>query len=576
MDNNTVYYMRVRHKGAVHGLSPWGATTHFKTKPASALAPSIVSPLTGTVDVLSSLLLSISAFSQDVKSVSIPKIDNGVVVGYVNADQSRLQINTEWQLSKTSNFSVIDKTTTTGVGVVDWLVSGLLENTSYYLRVRQNFQWHHPESSDGAGVITYSNTLGMSEWSQAVVFATKSAFLPSQPNITYPTPLLSGVYRNLAVTSSAFSSDGAAAHASTDWQASTQADFSTIAVSSMASTDLVASTLSGFLEATTYYVRCRHRDAAGGVSAWSAGVSFTTLPSFAPAKPTITNITNGVSKMGTSWFPVTSSAFSGKGTDTHASSSWQFSTTASFTAGTIVSSVTNSATDKTTFTPVGLGYSTIYYARVSHRGADGQDSPWSDTINFSITNDTTAFSSGGTFTLTVPNGITSAVLEAQGSGGGSGGGTSTASTARGAGGGSSGEYLTTTIAVVPGDTLTFTIGTGGAPGGTNGGNGVNTVIKKNGVTVLTGRGGKGSIGTAGGLVVGNGTAGAASVTTTGGKGGNSPSGGVGPSGRTLGLDGAAGTKGAGASGAGAWLAVNGIATVGARGGTGYASVRYIP
>lgn len=569
MDNNTIYYVRARHKGAKFGLSEWGPTSHFKTKLGQDEPSAVISPASGTVDLLSHQTFSIAVFDAATATVQVPKIENGSVTGYVAASKHRELVNTEWQLSKTNDFAVIEQSGATLTGVVDWAVTGLLENTSYYLRVRQTIDYIQPESADAANVITYNTTRGVTGWSQSSIYATLTAFLPNVPYITVPTQGLSTLYKSLSLSASAFVTDGAAAHASTDWEVSTDSGFSTIVFSLYASTSSkTTASFSGLQANTTYYARVRYRDAVGQVSGYSPVVSFSTLTSFTPSQPTITNITNGVSKLGTSWFPVTSSAFSGKGTDTHASSTWQFSTTAAFDAGTITSSVTNSTTDKTTFTPVGLLNDVVYYARVMHRGADGLDSVWSPVVNFTITSNAIAYTTAGTYSYTIPDGITSADLDGQGTGGNGGGGQSRS---RGGAGGASGQRLSTTISVVAGDVITTTIGARAARTVTSGGNGGDTIFKKNGVVVLTVPGGAGGTRTVAGVGVGNGVSGLTSTGYAGGNGGNSASGGVGGTGASsINTNGNDGTIGAGGQG-GSYFRY-GDSTYGGYGGYGKATI----
>lgn len=577
MDNNTLYYVRSRHKGAKFGLSAWGPTSHFRTKINSVDSANIVSPVSGTTNLSSQQQFSIAAFQAGVAAVSIPQISNGEVIGYVSANRSRTLESTEWQLSKVSDFSVIDKTTTTLAGIVDWLVTGLLENTSYYLRVRQVINYIQPVSADGAGVVTYNTTQLTTNWTASSVYATKTQFIPNTPTFSSPTDGVTGLYKSLTLETSAFHSDSGSAHQSSDWEISTDSGFSTVAFSQYNSTTaLTSATFSALSAGTTYYARVRYRDALGRVSAYSAPVSFSTLASFAPAQPTITNITNGVSKLGTSWYPVTSSAFSGKGTDTHASSTWQFSTTSTFNAGTITSSVTNSTTDKTTFTPVGLLNDTVYYARVMHRGADGLDSPWSPVVSFSITSNSVSYTTNGTFNYTVPAGVTQATLDGLGGGGGGGGGNPLAGSGKGGGGGASGKSASLTIPVVAGDVISVTIGARavrGLYGGNNGGTGAAVVFKKNGTTVLTVAGGAGGTISGAGQASGNSVAGVWTGTYKGGNGGGNPNGGaVGAGSTVLNGSGAAGGQGQGGGGAAAYDSASSAATYGGYGGFGKGTI----
>ena len=105
------------------------------------------------------------------------------------------------------------------------------------------------------------------------------------PVIQAPTNGATNVSETPVLVSSVFgvSPVGADTHASTDWQIATDAGFSSITYQAIADAtnletlDVPAGELS---ENTTYYVRARHNGTTLGASAYSATVSFTTLPLF--------------------------------------------------------------------------------------------------------------------------------------------------------------------------------------------------------------------------------------------------------------------------------------------------------
>lgn len=153
-------------------------------------------------------------------------------------------------------------------------------------------------------------------------------------------------------------------------------------------------------------------------------------------------------------------------------------------------------------------------------------------VSFGQTSPQTFYSSG---TFVVPAGVTSLTVECWGAGGAGGGSTSSGNS--GAGGGAGG-YSKRTLAVTPGASISYTVGTGGIGStgdGTSGGNSSFLSINANG-----GKGGKAN----GGSVGTGGTASGGSTNTTGGsgntggdyvggKGGNAPaSGGIGGNGST--------------------------------------------
>lgn len=164
----------------------------------------------------------------------------------------------------------------------------------------------------------------------------------------------------------------------------------------------------------------------------------------------------------------------------------------------------------------------------------------------------------GSFTYTVPAGVTSLTVKVWGAGGGGGTGANSTGTG-GAGGG--GGYAKSVLTVTPGANLTLTVGSGGTggSGAAVGGNGGGYSSVQSGSTFLLQAGGGGGGGAAQGSSSGNGGAGGAGGGATavpGSSGGNSGAGGGGGAGTASG-GGAGGT--AGTSGA---AGVRGIANAG--------------
>lgn len=94
--------------------------------------------------------------------------------------------------------------------------------------------------------------------------------------------------------------------------------------------------------------------------------------------PTITSPVMGATQLGPE-VSYTSNDFSVTGTaDTHISSDWQIATDGSFIN--IVESITDSATDKTTYTVSNLAANTAYFARVRYKGNIHGYSNWSKLI----------------------------------------------------------------------------------------------------------------------------------------------------------------------------------------------------
>jgi len=149
-------------------------------------------------------------------------------------------------------------------------------------------------------------------------------------------------------------------------------------------------------------------------------------------------------------------------------------------------------------------------------------------------------------TMIVPPGVTSMLQEAWAPGGGGGGGSAPSQFGDGGASGGGGEYAAQTVTVVPGDTITVSVGGGGSPGapgtpngspGGNGGNAGTTTISGGSATV-TAHGGQGGTGGHNGHAGGAaGTGSTNSVHHSGGNGASAPT------------DGTA-TGGAGGGGAG--------------------------
>lgn len=182
-----------------------------------------------------------------------------------------------------------------------------------------------------------------------------------------------------------------------------------------------------------------------------------------------------------------------------------------------------------------------------------------------------AFSSPGTFSWTVPEGVTSICGVAIGGGGGGmcSRGTISGTQVTAAGGAGGGLGYFNALSVTPGDTVEIVVGAGGSGGArdaqqsgrTNGQNGSNSLIRYNSVTYAQGNGGNGGKTSTvnGGTYIG----GSGTVSGGGGNGGN----GYGTSG---GWDGGAGGGAGGYSGNGGSGGPN-IGSNGSGGGGGGAS-----
>ena len=193
-----------------------------------------------------------------------------------------------------------------------------------------------------------------------------------------------------------------------------------------------------------------------------------------------------------------------------------------------------------------------------------------------------------TYSIRVPDNVTSIAGLAIGGGGG-GGGASSAATAAAGGGGGGALSFSNAITVTPGETLTVLVPNQSAAGttaGGNGGNGLTASIARGGTILLSAVGGTGSLGRTGSTISAGGAGGVAAsgVGDTkqaggvggdgnaptdqggggGGAGGYSGAGGTGGSGGASGSAGTAGSSGSGGAGGGGASYTN--ALIGGSGG----------
>ena len=167
-----------------------------------------------------------------------------------------------------------------------------------------------------------------------------------------------------------------------------------------------------------------------------------------------------------------------------------------------------------------------------------------------------SYSTPGTYTFTVPTGITSITVSVLGGGGGSGGNYQSGTTVYSGASGSSGTLVTGTLTVVPGTTYTIVVGAGGVAGarswnsgtggtggtgynngstgttsgnGGGGGGGASSAIVLSGTAVVVGKGGDGGAGSVGGSGGAGGSGGGSNLAPTGTTAAAASNGGVGGS-----------------------------------------------
>ncbi|HYD66998.1 hypothetical protein [Azospirillum sp.] len=399
-----------------------------------------------------------------------------------------------------------------------------------------------------------------SPWSKPTAFSTGAIFrYVQQPLNTAPASGTKSASTVPTLQASGFLVVGGTdTHAASQWQVATDAAFTAIVYDTgetVASTNhtVPANTLA---DQTTYYFRARYKGTALGLSPWSAPTSFSTQAM--PAAPTNTAPANGATGV---TLPVTlqsSAFFIPGGNDTHAKSQWQVSTSADFSAPLYDSGEVADLTSHSV--PVGAG-ATSYYWRARHKGLNAGWGAWSSVTSFTTAqpSGSQTFTTPGTYTFTVPAGVTS--LSAVAVGGGGGGNNS-----YGTGGGGGGLRYVSNLAVIPGQQITLVVGSGGAPGANGGSSSLGSFITAyggqcggNGVGGLGGAGVGGTGGGTGGQggysingagAFAGGGGGAAGYTGNGGRGA-----GFGPS--NTASDGLLATAGSGGGGAGGEFCGNG-------------------
>jgi hypothetical protein len=169
-----------------------------------------------------------------------------------------------------------------------------------------------------------------------------------------------------------------------------------------------------------------------------------------------------------------------------------------------------------------------------------------------------AFTGSGANSWTVPSGVksVSAVLV----GGGGGGAGSRGDRGEGNTGGAGGGLAYGSFVVIPGETLTINVGSGGSPGGSDsdGGSGGTSSIVRGGTTLMSASGGSGGVSRSTNSTSGGTPSWSSSITSSGGGNGgsgggasdNNSGGGGGGAGGYSGNGGAGGNAGSGTAGSG--------------------------
>lgn len=346
------YYVRARFRDSMGFQTEWSKPVKFSTKVSfNPKRPSVTAPSNSKTDVGPYIELRSSAYSSN------------------NLGDEHLD--SDWQVGTNLNFTdVVFWNTATSKERIVWLLKGLKEASQYFVRVR------HRSTIDGTEYV--------SDWSGAVNFSTKDSFKPGKPEITYPKSGSADINANVNITSTNFKpNDPQDVHVNSDWEISTNSAYTDIVQSNYGSA--VAKTLwqvTNLRSLTTFFIRVRHRSVNDGVyyvSDWSSSNNFT-VEHNAPAKPTITNPSNGSKNVATNVTFTCSEFNAGEEEEKHFSSTWELATDGAFTS--VISTSLNSTSNKTSWTPSGLENSKNYFVRVKHIGSLGFESEWSDTCQF--------------------------------------------------------------------------------------------------------------------------------------------------------------------------------------------------
>lgn len=246
LKENSTYYVRVRHTGSITGPTGWSTTSSFTTKaPAYNQAPTITSPANNATGINTTISITSSNFA--------------------TSDPSDSHKSSDWQLSTSSSFSPLLKSETGSLSnKTSWLVSGLTNDKTYYVRVKHT-----------------GSVSGSTAWSVVSSFKTKSPDVVgsvAKPSITSPSSGSTGLNTSFTVTGSAFSSGASGdSHNSSDWEVATDIGFGAVVKSSADNTTSKTSwPVGGLTAGSTYYIRVRYKGVKGGLSPWSDGVMFTT------------------------------------------------------------------------------------------------------------------------------------------------------------------------------------------------------------------------------------------------------------------------------------------------------------
>jgi hypothetical protein len=262
----------------------------------------------------------------------------------------------DWQLSKSSNFSEVDFFTYNDRdNQTTWNPGRLDVNTIYYARLRHK-----------------GNQLGWSDWSSVSTFKTLN-LVAEKPLITYPIMGAQDLPYAFTVKSTNFASVGDLEHMTTDWEIATDAGFNNVIRRlDQSATQKIAWPVELLPASTNLYFRVRHNSDDGIISQWSETVTAKTqaLQVFTPV---ITSPLNNAADLNLI-FTVTGSAFVANNAADHKDSDWQIAADSNF-LGIVAQNLASQ--DKTSWTTPKLIANVNYFIRVRYRSVDDTVSGWS-------------------------------------------------------------------------------------------------------------------------------------------------------------------------------------------------------
>lgn len=272
-------------------------------------------------------------------------------------------LSTDWQLATDTNFSaIVQQLTNSTSNKTSWSLTGLTQNTTYYVRVRYK---------------TANNVY--SAWSSTYSILTLVNNVVVKPSITSPANSSNSVSVAPTLIASAFStSTGADTHEGTDWQVSIDPGFATTVVSVVnSSANKLSLPVTSLLNNTSYFARVRFKGTVLGYSAWSDNIVFTTAVGLVNTPIWISNPGDpSVDSFSSETIINRASAFVSNSGGVHEATDWKIE---KFENGvyTTVGESLNDTVNKTQWTFTGLTVSSNYLRTVRYKDSILGWSAWS-------------------------------------------------------------------------------------------------------------------------------------------------------------------------------------------------------